>query len=132
MPDLYRYRRHLLVLYTLGLLALTLVPASFGAGGPAGLDKLVHAGMFAGLALLLYWNLFVGEEGGPALIGAVVAVAAAALIEVLQIPIPERSGEVWDFLAGALGGSAAAAVVYVARARGDRRPAPHSGETDFP
>lgn len=100
------HRRMLLGVYVIALLLITLAPLP--AGGEyveaiPGLDKAIHVALFGGLALLLVWNAELWR-GKAAVIKAIgLTVAAAALIEVMQAPLPYRSGDVWDFLAGAVG-----------------------------
>jgi len=110
-------RRMLLAIYVMALLVITLAPLP--AGGEfvetiPGLDKAIHVVLFGGLAFLLYWNAGL-RRGQAAVIKAIgLTVAAAALIEVMQSPLPYRSGDAWDFLAGAVGallGGAVAALL---------------------
>lgn len=117
------HRRSLLALYVMALLVITLAPLP--AGGEyveavPGLDKAIHVVLFGGLALLLVWKAEL-RRGRAAVIRAIgLTVAAAALIEVMQAPLPYRSGDVWDFLAGAVGavvGAAAAGVLLGLRLR---------------
>ncbi len=61
------------------------------------LDKVVHFVMFAGLALVGYWNV------GSITPVVLLAVALAGGTELLQGFLPYRSREIWDFLAGAGG-----------------------------
>ncbi len=60
-------------------------------------DKVVHFVMFAGLALVGYWNV------GSITPVVLFAVALAGGTELLQGFLPYRSREIWDFLAGAGG-----------------------------
>jgi VanZ family protein len=77
-------------------------------------DKVVHFLLFGGLAGLLC-TFKVG--GGQLPEGAViVTVAAAALVELIQMPLPYRTGDWWDLLWGA--GGALIAVIAVVRVRG--------------
>jgi VanZ family protein len=110
---LTEHRRSFLALYVIALLVITLAPLP--AGGEyveavPGLDKAIHVVLFGGLAFLLTWN---AERQGRARVFSKVfglTVAAAALIEVMQAPLPYRSGDVWDFLAGAVGALIGAAM----------------------
>jgi VanZ family protein len=117
------HRRALLALYAMGLLVITLAPLP--AGGEyveavPGLDKLIHVVLFGGLAFLLMWNA-VREGRARAFIKVFgLTVAAAGLIELMQDPLPYRSGDVWDFLAGAVG-----ALIGAAVARAMLGPRPH-------
>jgi VanZ family protein len=100
-------RRMLLAVYVMALLVITLAPL------PAG-GEFVETIPGLGLVFLLYWNARL-RRGQAAVIKAIgLTVAAAALIEVMQAPLPYRSGDAWDFLAGAVGallGGAAAALL---------------------
>jgi VanZ family protein len=97
------YRRSLLAVYLAFVLGATLAPLS----GPtyelvAGFDKLVHVGLFGGVALLVCWNL------GPLTLGTAILVflsttAFAAAIEIVQGVLRYRSGDIWDLVAGAIG-----------------------------
>lgn len=115
------YARIALIAYVAILFALTLGPLpamrQVYSVFPIA-DKLVHMGLFAGLAVLLYWNLGLIGRGGRLFWSVAVSAAVAGLIEVLQEPLPYRSAEWLDFLAGTTG--AAAAVLIIAAAL-DRR-----------
>lgn len=88
--------------YVLWLLVLTLAPLPDSAGGlPAWFDKFAHWGLFAGFAALLYWAR-VGQRAQAAAIVGWSAVLAAA-IEVVQTPLPFRSGDPWDWAWGVVG-----------------------------
>ena len=82
------------------LLALTLAPTPSSVESLSQYDKWVHAGLFGGLAFLLYWN--VDAAGGLRWVVAL-GVALAAFIEGVQVWLPYRSGDLWDLLAGAAG-----------------------------
>lgn len=103
MIQIARYRRAYFAAYLIGLLVVTLAPLPSRAYELAsGSDKLVHFGLFSGLSMLLYWNLVSSLR--PRLITVVGMTAiAAALIEVIQSPLPFRSGDVWDLAWGVLG-----------------------------
>ncbi len=76
-----------------------------------GFDKVVHFVMFAGLALVGYWN--VGSIT-PVLL---FAVALAGGTELFQGFLPYRSREIWVFLAGAGGALVAGIGVAIIQAR---------------
>jgi VanZ family protein len=96
------FRSAVLVAYVVGILAAFLMPVP-AAAGPAGrFDKLVHFGLFMGLALLLVWSASPGRPHRAA-VALGTATALAAVVEVLQAFLPYRSGDVVDFVAGALG-----------------------------
>ncbi len=116
-------RRHLPDVYALAwalfLALLLLLPA--GAYDPAGqgwldrlldavpgLDKLVHAALFAVQALLLRRALVARGNRRAVLLAALLASLYGALMEVLQGPVPGRATGVADMIAnivGALGGA---------------------------
>jgi glycopeptide antibiotics resistance protein len=109
-------RRIVLAVYLAVVLTATLAPLSGGMYvAVAGLDKLVHLCLFAGVAFLVYWAQ---KSAGEPLPGTAVILASglAGLIELIQSLLQYRSGDVWDFLAGALGAifGAAAAVLSAA------------------
>jgi VanZ family protein len=114
--DLYRYRHLLVTGYLLLLLAATLAPVPDVGDAPSGSDKLVHVGLFGGLAFLIYWF-----ETEPTWAGAVRAfgwaTGAALLIEVLQALLPFRNADLIDFLAGLLGAILAVAAGAALRAK---------------
>ena len=70
-------------------------------------DKVVHFVMFAGLALLWYWNV------GSITLVVLFAVALAGVTELLQGFLPYRSTDIWDFIAGAGGALAGIGVVII-------------------
>jgi VanZ family protein len=118
-PVTGRQRRVWLGVYVVVLLVLTLAPLPPLANRLASrdqLDKVVHFVLLAGLTVMLYWNLAV--EGHPPL-GRVVgpATAFAALIELLQAPLPYRTMDFWDFVSGMVGAFLAYFVVARLTAR---------------
>lgn len=76
----------------------------------------VHFGGFGLLVLLLIWA---SPKRGPALYVWPVLAAAlyGALVEVIQIPIPNRTFDVFDIAADAAGGAIAAALYLLLRRR---------------
>lgn len=73
-------------------------PGSDVPPAPHGVDKLVHAGLFAGLAVTGRWA---GLPGRPLAAGLA---AYAAVSEVIQALAPlRRDGSVWDWLADVVG-----------------------------
>lgn len=79
------------------LVFLAPVPAT-PLGESDHLDKLVHFGVFLGFALLLHV-----DRAPTAWWSLLTAFAFAAAIELVQWVLPYRSGDGWDFLAGAAG-----------------------------
>jgi VanZ family protein len=103
----------LLTLYLVGTVVLFLAPV----GEPPGLakqipvdpDKLAHFVLVALLAVLIWWNLNATKWRGT--IAALIACGYAVIIELLQSLLPHRTGDPYDFLAGALGAVVGVAVV---------------------
>lgn len=103
LPSLRWIRRLALVLYSVAVLVATLAPLSGDVYEFAsGLDKLVHLFLFAGIALLLLWNVDSVSRPASATVLAVTAVFAAA-IEIVQGLLWYRSGDLWDLVAGCVG-----------------------------
>ncbi len=98
-----RFRRPLLFLYSLFVLYLTLAPLPSGAGlAPWWFDKFAHFGIFVGFSALLYLNLSQAiRHQAPRVIG--LSALAAAGIELMQQPLPFRSGDWWDLFWGGVG-----------------------------
>lgn len=112
VPRATRY--WLLTLYLLVLFWATLAPLPAEAGDlPGWFDKAAHWGLFAGFAALLYWARDAGRRTQwMSVLGW--SVAVDALIEIVQSPLPFRSGDPWDFawgVGGALVGYAVAHAV---------------------
>ena len=106
-------RRVWLGVYVVALLVLTLAPLPTFANhlaATAHLDKVAHFVLLGGLTAMLYWTMAV--QGRPPL-GRVVGPAAAfaALIELLQAPLPYRDMDFWDFFWGTVGAFVAYFVV---------------------
>jgi VanZ family protein len=99
--DIARYRGNLLAVYLIAVFGLTLTPLPESPEASGQIDKVVHFGLFAGLAVLVHWNLW--SRRLRASTAAFAASAVAGLIELLQGPIPYRGADVWDLVAGAAG-----------------------------
>jgi hypothetical protein len=86
-------------------------PDAHGAGWVTGLfphaDKVVHAGIFGVLAILLY------QATGRALFAVVLTSLFGALDELHQTTVPGRDANVWDWVADTLG-----AILGVAAVKG--------------
>ena len=96
-------RRLVFLAYVAGVLSATLTPLSSDAYDVvSGLDKLVHVGLFGGVAVLLCWNLDSVSLRTTRLV-LLITTAFAAAIELVQGRLWYRSGDYWDLLAGALG-----------------------------
>jgi VanZ family protein len=107
------YRHAVLACYVAGLLTLTLAPlpqTAYRLASAQGFDKAVHTTLFGGFAAVLYWSRLPGTA--PGLWGVVGASAGlAALVELLQAPLPYRTADVWDFVWGVVGALVAYLVV---------------------
>lgn len=112
------------MLYLCLLLVLTLTPRPPGAAVLADLDKLGHAVLFGGLSALTFWNLDLASRVLGALTAFVAATVCAGAIELLQAPLPQRTADPADLVAGALGallgGAIALLIVHRPGARQDR------------
>jgi len=98
------FRRLVFLTYVTVVLGATLAPLSGGAyAAVSGLDKVVHVALFGGVAVLLCWNLALLNLRSATRVLAI-TVAFAALIELVQSMLWYRSGDLWDLLAGSLGG----------------------------
>ena len=96
-------RRLVFLGYVTTVLGATLAPLSSDAYDVvSGLDKLVHVGLFGGVAVLLCWNLN-SVSLQTARFVLLLTTAFAAVIELVQGRLWYRSGDYWDLLAGALG-----------------------------
>ena len=99
----WKIDRFLLVMYVIALMGLLLFPL----GGPdfrlLGIDsdKWMHVALFAGLAVLLRWNLSANRRAVFVSVGVAFVVAAAT--EVAQGLVAYRSAELLDLVAGLLG-----------------------------
>lgn len=133
MNSIARHRRLVLAVYTILLLGATLAPLPGSEEVievfpyldrlVGVLDKIVHAVLFGSLALVLLWNLGWCDRPGVVLRAVGLAVAGAALVEVLQSPLPYRQGDFLDFAAGG-GGAVAVAIVVAALLHKKSRRAP--------
>ncbi|MGH7568503.1 MAG: VanZ family protein [Gemmatimonadales bacterium] len=108
-----RHRRLIRAAYLAAVVVLTLAPIPEGVASrfPWWFDKAMHTGLFACLAALLSWR----PTGFPPLPPPVVpaarqvlgpVIALAGLIELAQSLLPYRTGDVWDFVWGVVGGVA--------------------------
>ncbi len=94
-----------MTLYLLGTVFLFLAPV----GEPPGLiaqipvdsDKVAHFALLALLAVLIRWNLTAPKWRGT--IAVIAACGYAAIIELLQLVLPYRTGDPYDLGAGVLG-----------------------------
>ena len=114
-------RRGAVLAYTVALLLVTLlpVPGVLTDALPSWTDKIVHFALFGSFAALLYWYYAPAAAAAPAgRPGAVrvvgLAALLAALIEVAQGPLPERSFDPWDFVWGVIGAAVGYALMRAA------------------
>ncbi|NIR46579.1 MAG: hypothetical protein GWN99_19215 [Gemmatimonadetes bacterium] len=118
-----RRRRLVVAIYLTAVGVVTLAPLPSGAATEllgSGFDKAIHALIIGGLALVLLWRPEPPRlPAALAVVGA--SMAVAALIELAQIPLPYRSGELYDFLAGASGGLVATGLYLAMRGGHARR-----------
>lgn len=103
-----RSRHAILVLYVLVMVLVFLAPVptgSWSVPAPDRFDKAVHFGIFLGFAFL--YDLDRRPSAGRTLL---VSFAFAGGIELVQWILPYRSGDWWDFTAGAVGAGIGAAL----------------------
>lgn len=128
-----RSRGWLLAGYLLVILSITLAPVPSDAierVALPGVDKAVHALLFGGLALLLYWRPVAPQHLSGAIASFLQVAVLAGLIEALQRPLPYRSGDFHDFfagIAGAIVAIAASELLVSKRRRGGETPGPGAG-----
>lgn len=116
-------KRTALALYLAALAFLFFAPLPHTAARLAsvqGFDKAVHFGLFAGLAVLLHWDLL-GNRGSTVVRVVGTSGLVAAVVELLQAPLPYRTADAWDFFWGLAG--AATAYALVRRLSGEAPPA---------
>jgi VanZ family protein len=120
------YRRLILAVYVVALFGVTLTPVPAPTYAGMGLDKLVHLGLFAGLAFLIHRNLDIKSGWIASAVAITLSVAAALMIEGLQDILPYRRSDLRDFAAGVVGaiiGVAVAALLLGGKDRLGQRPA---------
>lgn len=95
--------RILLAIYLVALFGLLTFPVALPNSHLLGIgaDKYLHVVLFAGLALLLRWNLSANRYAVA--ISILVASAVAAATEIGQGFVAYRSADPWDFAAGVIG-----------------------------
>lgn len=97
-PALWRAWLGALVAASLWAFLSPAVPPLSGAGGPPGLDKAGHAGLFAALTVAA-----LGSVSGRRARLALALLAYGALVELVQSFLPLRSADGWDLVADAVG-----------------------------
>lgn len=117
--DLARRRTVAALAWSLAVAALLLTPGDdLPSPGLPFLDKAAHALVFAIHFVLVARASGVRRRAGPAAaFAASVSGIYAAALEAAQIPIPGRSWELWDLVAGLAGIALAAALLARHRAR---------------
>jgi VanZ family protein len=108
------YRGTLLSAYLIVVFGLTLTPVPQTPAAPGMFDKVVHFVLFGGLAWLVHWNLLL-THSSRTLAAMMGAGAVAGLVELVQGPIPYRSADVWDFVAGTLGAGVVGGILWLCR-----------------
>ena len=100
MIDLHSHRRSIFGSYLVLVVVLLLAPIAPELPYPevTWFDKLVHAVLFVGVAVLGFWN----RASVPAV--TIFAVVLAGTLELVQGPLPYRHAELLDFIAGVVGG----------------------------
>ena len=134
LKSIARHRRLVLGVYIILILGLTLAPLPNAEELAEAIpflewledfaDKIVHALLFSGLGLLLFWNFGWTDQRAVVLRAIGLALVGAALVEVLQSPLPYRHGDVLDFAAGGAGAVAVVVVVAVLLHRRSREAPP--------
>jgi VanZ family protein len=114
-----RHRRAILSIYLFAVLAVMLAPIDrqLPLHSIDWVDKAVHFTLFVGVAVLGYWNF-----PRPLLV-LLFAGAFATGIELLQATVPYRTMDMWDAVAGVLGGAAGVGV-FLSRGGGTRQDDP--------
>lgn len=68
------------------------------------IDKVVHLGMFGGVSGCFYWDYVHSmKKMPPLLLPFVILVAFAAVTEIIQLYVPQRSCDYRDFIADCIG-----------------------------
>ncbi len=112
-------RRWLLALTLVVFLAVQWAPGSaLGSGAPDGVDKLVHAALYAWLAGVCLWGLRVGWIEVAATV--ILAYVVGLVMEVGQSLVPGRSPSQGDLLADVVGATAMALALALLRGRPSR------------
>jgi len=109
----------LVITYAVFLLIATLAPLpsdAYQVVSTTGSDKVIHFFLFGGLTAVL---LVAGWPISRPTTAVMITMIAAALVEVVQSPLAYRTGDVWDFVAGAAGAVVAGMVMgLVVKQRG--------------
>ncbi|HET9933859.1 MAG TPA: VanZ family protein [Polyangiaceae bacterium] len=66
-------------------------------------DKLLHAGAFMGLEVLVEWALLARAAQLRHVLAVGAAIGVGALLELVQAALPYRSADIWDLFADSVG-----------------------------
>lgn len=66
-------------------------------------DKLLHAGAFLGLEVLVEWALYARDPKSRRWIAIASAVLVGGTLELVQAGLPYRSADIWDLVADSIG-----------------------------
>ncbi len=100
LNSLTRHRRAIFAVYLVVVVVLLLAPITIELPRPelTWADKVIHLFLFGGVGVLGFWNR-------PSVLAMTLfAALLAGALELLQGPLPYRSTELLDFVAGAVGG----------------------------
>lgn len=106
-------KKHFLKIWTLFILVLTLVPTPpYNGTVETYYDKVAHVIMF-GVFSYLYFGVIKSKSRGQKFFASVaVGICFSLLIEFLQMYVPGRDTNHWDFVAGATGVLVFSAVAF--------------------
>ena len=111
------------VAYAAGIFYISMIPVGSEVLFPYS-DKIFHFVIYAGFAILVVWSLRVTSlRPWPhvPMLAAAVAIAYGAVNELHQLYIPQRSAELLDLVANALGATAGVIVAMAAARALERR-----------
>jgi VanZ family protein len=122
MEKLFHRGSILPLVFALFIFILSVIPTDFGGGPPSfyfpGMDKVIHAGMYGTLALLVLYGLIKYDRFTPRQIvfNLLLVWLYSAFMELLQyLFIRSRSGEWRDMLANLAGIVLAYVLVFILR-----------------
>jgi VanZ family protein len=94
-----------LIIWSVVVILLTLSPMPVGTiSAPANSDKLAHIVLLGIFSFLVFMNLVPRfKEWKAFLLSVILSSIFAALIEIIQIFVPGRTSDFFDFLAGTSG-----------------------------
>jgi uncharacterized membrane protein YccC len=107
-----KWRHRLFVAYLVAMALVFLTPTPETGIESRHVDKAFHLVVFLGFALVYYFDRR-STPGHTFLMSTMFA----ASVELVQLLLPYREGDWWDFVAGAGGSSIAAALVLWSRRR---------------